>query len=116
MKSPLIRGCRTGHRVVKNKSCATLLFHLEENGMTDINDWLDENSDNFLGQPTFSEDKSDFRDAAKALTVQAQAAGYSVEEVKDACGGDVESFLMKRQNLATDAAMQQSIADDPYGD
>ena len=80
--------------------------------MSDINEWLENNTESFLGDLTFSEEKSEFRDAAKALVEQAQSAGYTIEQIKDACDGDVETYLMDRQNSMTNAAMEDMIADD----
>ncbi len=80
--------------------------------MADINSWLEGQVSALLGMPFFAEEKAEFRDAAKALVEQGQAAGYTVEQIKDACDGDVETYLMDRQNSMTNAAMQDMIADD----
>jgi hypothetical protein len=76
-----------------------------------INDWLDDKLQEIFDEPGFHEKKSHFKSQAKSLYLAAEAAGYSVAELKDACGGDVERFLLEQQNAMTDVEAQQEIED-----
>ncbi|MGF9566744.1 hypothetical protein AAIH70_24840 [Neorhizobium sp. BT27B] len=57
------------------------------------------------------DDKADFRDQAKVLVESAGAEGFTVAEIKEARGGDVERYL-DRQNAMTDVSRQQRLVDD----
>jgi hypothetical protein len=81
----------------------------KENSMKSISDWLDDRMQEILDVPGFHENKSDFQPQAKALWLEAEAAGYSVAELKEACGDDVEQFLLEQQNAMTDVEAQQQI-------
>jgi hypothetical protein len=79
--------------------------------MQNIADWLDDKVQEFIDDPGFHEKKADFQPQAKSLWLAAEAAGYSVAELKDACGGDVEQYLLEQQNAMTDVEAQQEIED-----
>jgi hypothetical protein len=79
--------------------------------MQNISDWLDDRMQEILDDPGFHVKKSDFQPQAKSLWLQAEAAGYSVTELKDACGGDIEQFLLEQQNAMTDVEAQQQSED-----
>jgi hypothetical protein len=75
--------------------------------MAILNDWLDDRVQEIIGTPGFHHQKSDFRDQAKHLVDRGKAEGFSVAEIKEACGGDVERFLLEHQNAMTDVEAQQ---------
>lgn len=79
--------------------------------MQNISDWLDDRMQEIFDDPGFHEQKSDFQPQAKSLWLEAEAAGYSVAELKEACGGDVEQFLLEQQNAMTDVEVQQQVED-----
>jgi hypothetical protein len=79
--------------------------------MQNIGDWLDDRMQEIFDAPGFHEKKSDFQPQAKSLWLQAEAAGYSVTELKEACDGDLEQFLLEQQNAMTDVEVQQQIED-----
>lgn len=79
--------------------------------MQSISEWLDDRMQEIFDDPGFHEKKSDFQPQAKSLWLEAEAAGYSVAELKEACGGDVEQFLLEQQNAMTDVELQQQIED-----
>ena len=62
-----------------------------------ITDWLDDKlatRRNVLG---FVEDAEEFSMLAGALRAEAQAEGYCVSDLVDACGGDICRYLMAMQ-------------------
>ncbi|WP_426232213.1 hypothetical protein [Pararhizobium sp. DWP3-4] len=75
--------------------------------MQTIDDWLDDRVQDVIGVPGLHYEKADFQPQAKQLWIQAQAAGYSATQLKDACGGDVEQYLVEQQNAMTDVARQR---------
>lgn len=79
--------------------------------MQSISDWLDDRMQKIVNDPGHHENKSDFQPQAKSLWLAAEVAGYSVAELKEACGGDVERFLLEQQNALSDVEVQQRIAD-----
>jgi len=81
--------------------------------MARINDWLDDRIQEIINSPGFHENKAEFRDQAKALVESAEAEGFTVAEIKEACGGDVETYLLDHQNPMTDVELQQQIEDGP---
>lgn len=74
--------------------------------MAGIKDWLDDRVQEIIRDPGLHEDKADFRDHAKALVESAEADGFTVAEIKEACG-DVERYLLDQQNAMTDVDRQQ---------
>ncbi|NWJ27635.1 hypothetical protein [Rhizobium sp. RM] len=80
--------------------------------MAGITDWLDDRVQEIIRDPGLHENKADFRDQAKTLVESAEAEGFTVAEIKEACGGDVERYLLDQQNAMTDVNRQQRLADD----
>lgn len=79
-----------------------------------INDWLDDSVQEIISSPGYHDAKGDFQEQAKVLLAQAEAAGFTVADLKTACNGDVEQYLLDQQNAMTDVEVQQKIDDDPY--
>lgn len=75
--------------------------------MQAIDDWLDDKVQDVIDYPGVHGKKADFQPHAKLLWIQAQEAGYTVAQLKEACGGDVEQYLVEQQNAMTDVARQQ---------
>ncbi len=79
--------------------------------MAGITDWLDDRVQEINRDPGLYHNKADFRAQAKALVESAEAEGFSVAQIKEACGGDVERYLLDQQNAMTDVNRQQRLAD-----
>jgi hypothetical protein len=79
--------------------------------MVGITDWLDDHVQEIIRDPGLYENKADFRDQAKTLVESAEAEEFTVAEIKEACGGDVERYLHDQQNAMTDVNRQQRLAD-----
>jgi hypothetical protein len=87
----------------------TNLLGAREEEMAHINDWLDDRIQEIINSPGFHEKKAEFRDRAKALVEDAETEGFTVAEIKEACGGDVERYLLDHQNAMTDVELQRKI-------
>ena len=81
--------------------------------MAEINDWLDDRIQEIINSPGFHENKAEFRDQAKVLVESGQSEGFTIAEIKEACGGDVERYLLEQQNAMTDVEMQRRIDEAP---
>jgi hypothetical protein len=68
--------------------------------------WLDLCVGEHLIVPVFVSDKDAMRDAAKECIVGALDAGISILQLKGAAGGDLEAFLLKRNNKYDDEELQ----------
>jgi hypothetical protein len=66
-------------------------------------EWLEGWVNGNLNLPGHQEKKAAMRDGAAACAEQAKAAGISIAELKEAAGGDLEIYLLDRQNELTDA-------------
>ena len=75
--------------------------------MQTIDDWLDDRVQEVIEIPGFHGEKADFQPQAKRLWLQAEDAGYTVAQLKEACGGDVEQYLVEQQNAMSDVARQR---------
>lgn len=74
--------------------------------MARINDWLDDRIQEIITTPGIHKRKADFRDEAKTLVEEAERESFTVAEIKEACGGDVERYLLDQQNAMTDVERQ----------
>ena len=79
--------------------------------MQTTSDWLNDKVQEIIESPGFRAEKADFQPHAKALWHAAEAAGYSVAELKEACGGDIERYLLDQQNVMTNVETQSQIDD-----
>ncbi|CAN7702026.1 hypothetical protein LJR098_002523 [Rhizobium sp. LjRoot98] len=43
------------------------------------------------------------------LWLKAEADGFTVAQLKEACGGDIERYLLDQQNAMTDVAARQAF-------
>jgi hypothetical protein len=81
--------------------------------MARIKDWLDNCVPEIIWKsPGLHDNKSEFRDQAKELVERAERAGFTVAEIKEACRGDVETYLLDQQNAMAGAELQQKTDDD----
>jgi hypothetical protein len=69
----------------------------------DVDQWLEGWVENNLNAPGYVREKADMRDQAEACAVEATSEGISIAELKAAAGGDLEEYLVGRQNALTDA-------------
>ncbi|SFB57263.1 hypothetical protein SAMN03159496_05276 [Rhizobium sp. NFR07] len=77
--------------------------------MQTISDWLDDRVQEIIGPPGIHDRKADFQEQAKLLWLQAEVAGFTVAQLKEACGGDVEQYLLEQQNAMTDVGRQRAL-------
>jgi hypothetical protein len=86
----------------------------EENDMADVDvdQWLEGWVENNLTAPGYVEAKAELRDQAEACAVEATSEGISIAELKEAAGGDLEAYLLSRQNALTDADVGRLSAKD----
>jgi hypothetical protein len=68
--------------------------------MQSIKEWLESRIPEIVSFQRHREEKADLRLEAKALWLKAEAAGYSVAELKQACNGDIERYLLDMQNTS----------------
>lgn len=82
----------------------TLFLCLDRSGnMQSIKAWLESRIPELVSFQKHREQKADLQLEAKALWLKAEAAGYSVAELKEACNGDVEQYLLDMQNISASA-------------
>ena len=79
--------------------------------MQDIRDWLKSRIPELVSFQRDASEKSDLQLEAQALWLKAEAAGYSVAELKQACDGDIEKYLLDLQE-----GYRESFAADREGD
>ncbi|MBW9091631.1 hypothetical protein JNB91_27940 [Rhizobium wenxiniae] len=77
--------------------------------MQKISDWLDDRVREIIGPPGIHDRKADFQEQAKLLWLQAEVAGFTVAQLKEACGGNVEQYLLEQQNAMTDVEGQNAL-------
>ena len=77
-------------------------------------DWLEDwANENMVSPGSLDETgKSSMRETAKACLAAAELAGYTVKQIKDAAGGDLESYLLNRQALVADDEVESASAKD----
>ena len=68
----------------------------------DVAQWLEQWVEEHLAARRHVGRKAEVHDQAKACAEEARSAGISMAEIKDAADGDLEAYLLQRQNAATD--------------
>ena len=68
----------------------------------DVVRWLEQWLELNLHSQGHVERQAEMHDQAKACAVEAKAVGIPIVELKDAAEGDLEAFLLRRQNAAND--------------
>ncbi|WP_018901411.1 hypothetical protein [Rhizobium sp. 2MFCol3.1] len=66
--------------------------------MKTINEWLDHN----LGRELNPSDSAAVEQQAEFLRAEAEAAGYSFDELNTACGGDIAEYIRNRNDAPGD--------------
>ena len=79
-----------------------------------IRSWLERWARTRLDTPGYAARKADMRADAEACAHAAQAVGISISELKAAADGDLEVFLMDRQEKRTDEAVERPVMKDEY--
>ena len=69
--------------------------------MVDVEQWLEQWVEDHLDASGHATKKADMHDRAKACVEDAKAAGISVADIKQASDGDLEVYLVSRQNILT---------------
>jgi len=71
-----------------------------------ILDWLDDRLEERRFAALPAGDEHDFAMLAGVLRAEAEAAGYGVDRLVEACNGDIVAFLMSRQlqSVTTESA------------
>ncbi|MFP3547343.1 hypothetical protein SB748_28435 [Rhizobium sp. SIMBA_035] len=72
-----------------------------------IRDWLDDRVQEIVDLSGHHAEKSDFRHQAKALVEAGVDEGFSIADIKDACAGDVERYLLDHQNAMSEILAQE---------
>ena len=80
--------------------------------MQDIEEWLEEWTDANLNTPQYNEDPSHMAEEAAACRADAKRAEISSEDLEEAAGGDLNKYLLDRQNAFTDSEVSRKAADD----
>ena len=68
-----------------------------------LTNWVCEN----INSPRHVKRKASMRDEAEACAQEAGAAGLSIADLKIASGGDLEDYLVNRQNELTDLQLKR---------
>ena len=66
--------------------------------MQDIADWLTQWTAQNLDPSAHAGEKAELHDAAKRCVEEGEAAGFTVQQLKEAAQGDVERYLLNAQN------------------
>lgn len=77
----------------------------------DVDQWLEQWVEQHISSAGHVERKAEMHDEAKACAEAARADGISITELKDAANGDLETFLMERQNVAFGASASGVLGD-----
>lgn len=78
----------------------------------DIETWLSDQIQDLINSPGYHEDPSDMRREADALRANAERDGVSHSDLIDFCNGDIERYLLDKQNAFTDAEVRRKVAKD----
>ncbi len=68
--------------------------------MQDIADWLTQWTAQNIDPSARAEEKADLQGVAKQLVEDGKAAGFTVQQIKEAAAGDVERYLVNAQNAS----------------
>ena len=68
----------------------------------DVAQWLEQWVEEHLAAHRRAGRKAEVHDQARACAEEARSAGISIAEIEEAADGDLESYLLQRQNAATD--------------
>jgi hypothetical protein len=74
--------------------------------MKSITEWLDDN----VNDEVNLDDDGSVEQYADFLRAEAEAAGYSADDLNRACGGDIAQFLSRRQTDAGDGKMAGDLS------
>ncbi len=74
--------------------------------MKNISDWLDENVNDEVNLG----DGADVAQQADFLRAEAEAAGYSADELNRACGGDIAEYIRNRRADAGDGKIAGDVS------
>lgn len=69
--------------------------------MVEVEQWLEQWVEAHINTPGHVRTKAEMHDAAKACAEEAKAASISVAEIKASADGDLEAYLVERQNILT---------------
>jgi hypothetical protein len=92
---------------------AELLYAYRKAWETDmaenVTEWLEAWVEENINSPMYYEEKSVMTNDAKACLAHAQEAGFSAKDVQEAAGGDLEQYLLDRQNELTDSEVNRLV-------
>jgi len=57
--------------------------------------------------PGYVDAKAEMQDEAKTCVADAEAAGITIAQIKEAAGGDLETYLVRQQNAGTDEEVKR---------
>lgn len=78
----------------------------------EIESWLEDQIEEIINVPQYHEHKSEMASEAAELKANAELAGISLSQLKSACEGDIEAYLLRKQNAFTDAEIARKTAKD----
>ena len=78
----------------------------------DIAEWLDDWVDENLQTPGYQEHPSDMAVATEQCRAEARAAGIAEADLVAAAGGNLEKYLLGRQNSFTDSEVRRKAEKD----
>ncbi|WP_131195593.1 hypothetical protein [Lichenihabitans psoromatis] len=67
--------------------------------MVDVEQWLEQWVEDHLDAPEPVREKAEMHDQARACANDAAAAGIPIADLKQAANGDLETYLVERQNI-----------------
>ncbi|SFB50792.1 hypothetical protein SAMN03159496_04451 [Rhizobium sp. NFR07] len=82
--------------------------------MQDINNWLRNQIADVLAQGARGDTKADFEQQARLIWQAGIGADYSNEQLKAACGGDVEAYLLHETNSSFANKLNKDMERDKY--
>lgn len=82
--------------------------------MQDIHDWLRSQVADVVSQGAQGDAKSDLEHQAKLILNAGINAGYTNEEIRQACGGDLEAYLLEEIKGSTQESIQRGMERDKY--
>ena len=83
-------------------------------GTVNVEDWLEDWVDENLQSPAYQENKSAMASEAASCRQDAATDGLTDANLTGAAGGDLEAYLLRRQNVLTDAEVQRKVQSDNY--
>ena len=82
--------------------------------MQDINNWLRSEVADLLREIPTADEKTHMKAEAKHLGTAGINAGYTNEQIKEACGGDIETYLLQERGRSLSERLKLDMQRDKY--